>query len=863
MVVGLLVMLAMIGTTFIIVANMDRRESRSIATAAPMKQVAGGVLQQIRAKLAADLHIDIAGVIYGSAADYKQQVDYPHEDYDRHLASFDPAAGGFWKHLSNIYNRPAIEVEDILAWDPLLVDTDGYGWGDAKLYPSGVTNRAGQEYYVAVRIIDASGLMNINSAYSTSAAVSGVVMPVTNISLEDLTNTATRDNVHEGNDRGTPAPATADDIIGRNGGAGSGDNIATYNAHYVQRPLNPGSNAYRPFEMSDMLALTWGWNIPDTASGRLWEALKLDGTGQFDAAKPYLTVHSASRDYIRRAVGIQNTTHRVNLNIAGFEDLFNAFYNAIPEGIVGFTDDDNARRVVAAQLAVNVIDYRDDDETTYVPTPALMTSVKLSGVKLFGIERQPFITELFYKVYKVSEAPDVYNRYSAIELFNPYKTDISIVGFKLTEGGTEKTPTGGWPDVNISPGRRIVIVSDNATIPVHADVERVLVIPGLDLDKGIIIYRSRKSDGTGPASDKDVPLGDATVNVADPDLGFSSMVVFQRDDVPSHAKYSIDVTNSFNDVDYTNTDGGGMTAGNTNLGKANDNYTCKAVTDAKPTPVFVRNGNLINLGDVSRIFYVGPSSSGVPLDKALALSPTNVSNGRLSTSGEILLGTDPQIPPACMLGDYMDVLAPDPNNGRPGTVYGRININTAPWQVIQHLPGISTMTTDIGGGKMMRERIAKDIVAYRDLLNNALGGTDYSILVAPREIATGLVNLREDEGFASPGEIAVPLAKIITPMPRNIYGNFAPNCYKITDSGTGDDGLDEITDDLSKYEIYYSWLSNQITVRSDVYIAYIRVQVGGDPAPTGPVRKYIAVIDRSNCTSINDLPNELMFAELK
>ncbi|MCK4626560.1 MAG: hypothetical protein KAV00_14670, partial [Phycisphaerae bacterium] len=702
MVVGLLVMLAMIGTTFIIIANMDRRESRSIATVAPMKQVAGGVLQQILAKLAADLHIDAGGVIYGSAADYKQQVDYPHEDYDNHLASLGPVVidgAAKWRHISNIYGAAADEVIDVAIDDGDLVDTDGYSWighpGDAKLYRSRVTNRGGQEYYVAVRLIDASGLMNINSAYSTSAAASGTVMPVTNIAFDSLTNIATRDNVHEGNNRGTPA--TDDDIIGRNGGAGSGDNIATFNANYVQRPLNRPGN-YRPFEVSDMLALSWGGNVPDTASGRLWEAMKLDGTGQFNAAKPYLTVHSASRDYVRQAAGIQDTTHRINLNSAGFEALFNAFYNAIPEGIAGFTDDDHARRVVAAQLAINVIDYRDGDDTPYVPSAAFMTSVNLSGVKIFGVERQPFITELFYKVYKVSEVPaEVYNRYSAIELFNPYKTGISIIGFKLTEGGTEKTPTGGWPDVSISPGRRIVIVSDNATIPVHADAERVLVIPGLDLDKGVIIYRSRNSDGTGA---KDIPLADATLSVANPDLGFSNKAVLQRDDVPSHAKYSIAVANTLPaDTDYTNTDGGTMTAGITNLGKANDNYTCLAITNAAPTPVFVRNGKLINLGEVSRIFYVGPTSSDVPLDEVLkSMSPTNVSNGRLYTLGTIKAGTDPQIPPICMLGDYMDVLVPDPNNtGRTDTVYGRININTAPWEVIRRLPGVSTnlIATDI------------------------------------------------------------------------------------------------------------------------------------------------------------------------
>ncbi len=847
MVVGLLVMLAMVGTTFIIIAHMDRRESHSVATVAPMKQVAGGVFQQIRVKLAEDLYFDTAtgAVIYGKTnINYKEQCDFAHEDYDKHLASFGPVdVGGVsrWKHLSN-HENAAVGFADVAANDPLLVDTngsldDGVNAGDAILFNSGVTNRSGGEYWVAYRLIDASSLMNINSAYSASAAASGTVMPITNIALNVLTNAATRDNVH----------------AARNGS--TSDNIATYKTNYVQRPCNPAVKTYLPFDISDMLSLRWGGAVPDTASGRLWEALG----GQFGSAKPYLTVFSSSRDHLRRASGNldQPDNRRIDLNNAVFDDLFKAFYNAIPEGIAGFTDDDNARRFVSAQLAVNVIDYRDPDSDVTVQTvPGVAPAV---GV--YGIERQPFITELFYKVYKVSEVPaDVYARYSAIELFNPYKTGIRIVGFKLTEGGVEKTPTGGWPDVSISSGKRIVIVSDATTIPVHADAERVLVIPGLDLNKGVKIYRSRNSNGSGA---KDVPLADATVNVDDPVLNRARMAVLQRDDVPADAKYSLNVANIFTNRDYTNENivGVPMTAENTNLGKANDNYSCDDITNAVPTPVFVRNGNLINLGEVLRIFYVGPSSSDVSLDVALAsMSPTNVSNGRLYTFGVIKAGTDPQIPAACMLGDYMDVLVPDTNNtGRTDTVYGRININTAPWQVIQYLPGIASIPT-----QAQRELVAKDIVAYRDLLNNP-GGTNYSVGGNARANAMvpALTHLREDAGFASPGELAIPLAKIIAPMPRNTYGVSAPNCYKISDSGAGDDGLDEITGDLSKYDIYYAWLANQITVRSDVYIAYIRVQVGNDPATTGPVRRYIAVLDRSNCTSSNDLPNVLMFAELK
>ncbi len=879
MVVGLLVMLAMVGTTFIIVAHMDRREAAAIATAAPMKQVAGGLLQQIRVKLAADLHIDASGVIYGLATDYKQQVDCPHEDYDKHLASFAPVdmdgdgIADTWRHISN-HNGVAGFV-NVPTDDNSLVDTDGWAYlwdvgqnawvlkpagtsgsyaGDAKLFDSGVSNRAGKKYWVAVRIIDASALMNVNSAYGPpAAAAAGTVMPITNMSLEALTNTATRDNVHDA----------------RNGS--TADNIAAFNTNYVQRPLDPAPAAvgYLPFDASDMTALLWGGTVPNTASGRLWEAL--GGGVPFDAAKSYLTVFSSSRDYIRRATGIQDMTHRIDLNLAGFDDLFKAFYNAIPAGVPGMTDGasnaerDAKRRSVAAQLAANVIDYRDGDDTPYQPTVAEIAAAGLAaGTTLFGVERQPFITEAWLRMeWDAAVPPGSVKQWSAIELFNPYKTDIDLTGYQLKVGAGAATAMSLPPGGTLPAGERFVIASNTAEI----QAANKCLDNTLDLRQTCTLFRPASGGSPAPVGSVEFAQFGLTTPIA---AGPAVHAAIRRDDAVARAKYSVAVYKTYA-VTYRIGDAGCPTAGATNLGRSNvdplvgGEATIITSPPAVPTPVFVRNGSLINLGEFSRIFYIGPSDDGTPLDEALAsMAPNNVSNGRLYTFGAIHSGgwgdaNIPAIPPICMLGDYMDALIPDPANiGGTDTVYGRININTAPWQVVQHLPGISALTTAIGGGKMLRERVARDIVAYRDLLDNtAIGGHNYSTGGAHITV-TGLPHLRLEAGFASPGEVAIPLAKIVTP--NNNYGSSAPNCYRISD---GDDGLDDITDDLSKRDIYYAWLSNQITVRSDVYIAYIRVQIGDDPLTTGAVRKYVAVIDRSGCTTSDDLPDVVMFAEMK
>lgn len=875
MVVGLLVMLAMIGTTFVITSFLDRRESFGIAAAAPMKQVARGILQQILTERLGDLYIDDKGtqdpsddVIYGSADDYKKQVDYPHEDFDKVLACFAPVDAGdgnlVWKHISNLFDEDSDKVTDVPVDSATLVDTDGYyfefpagtkHYGDAILHDTNVNSPTGQRYYVAVRIIDASALINVDTAYSTATAAANTVMPVTNISLDVMTDAATRDRIHAGDaDTG---------LTGRDGG--TGDDITTYNANYVQRPLNPANGDYRPYDAGDMLALAWGAAEPSTATGRIYQAL---GTW-FAQAKPYLTTFSASRDYVRW-IPLSNEnlrlTHEVNINTASFLDLFKAFYNAIPADVPGFPAGDQGRRLVAAQLAVNVIDFCDNDDIPYRPTAADMATINLAGQKVFGIERQPFITEAWLRLYYNGSAVE---QLSAIELYNPYKTAISLNGYKLQVGANTYDAT---LPASIPAGGRIVLVSNSTKI------RAVNAYTNTSLDLRQTCTLLRPTTGADYAPVGQVGFDDFGLTV--PDAGDPGPVfrAIRRDDAPARAKYSVAIYKDYN-VTYCTDDPGYPSPDTTNLGRSNVSVDDAglAALNVAPTPVFVRNLAMITLGDLSRIFYVGPKSDGTPLDKALeSMAPSNSMNGRLNLLGGIKSGgwgdnRIPDIPAACMMSDYLATLVPDANNdGRTDTLYGRININTAPWQVIRYLPGISALG--------QRDSIARDVVAYRDLLNNSAdtGGHDYST----DRSAVGITDLRADPGFASAGEIAIPLAKVLESLglyPNNNYGTNAPNCYTISDGETSDDGLDQITGqptnsmyDITKYDIYYAWLINQITVRSDVYIAFIRVDmrpVGEDLSTANTrqplaTRRYIAVVDRTDCTSSEDLPRVLLFTEM-
>jgi len=307
MAVGLLVMLGMIASTYVIVSYMDRKEATSIARAAPAKVVAQGALGRVLGLLKDDLYIDDNGtpgnpnddILFGGADTPEKCIDYPDEDVDQHLARFEPEAG-MWYQLSDIPGdtwpfpgvAPMPAVPFCMISDGRLVDTDGLAhqipndpsgtwyYGDSLLWDSGVSDRLGNRYHVAVRVIDASGLINVNTAYAPAAApVDGTVMPITNVDLGRLIN----------------APALAAVHTARLG-PNAGDSISDYWQNYALRPHNIGPDGaarrYFPFDGADMFALAWGSNIPDVARGRLHTAL---GSAVFRAAQRYLTTHSVSR----------------------------------------------------------------------------------------------------------------------------------------------------------------------------------------------------------------------------------------------------------------------------------------------------------------------------------------------------------------------------------------------------------------------------------------------------------------------------------------------------------------------------------------------------------------------------------------
>ena len=853
LVVGLLTIIAMLGSTFVLVARLDRRQSRAIADDAPTRGVADGVLALIVQDRLDDLYLSGNGP-YGTATKVTDLIDAAHDDADRVLAS-NEIEGANWRHISNIgdFTGSATNVAQTG-----LVDTDGDTIRDARLWDSRITNGRGDRYYVAVRVIDASGLVNANTAYSSAVtAQPDMILPLSSVSLFRL------------------ASGTYTAIHAERRGTTSAD-IVTYEAEYSIRPLNPvsqGANSFLPFDMSDMLAIAWRENGASTAQGRLFTALG----PQFNTAKGNLTVWSASRVYIpTRVTGDTAQVYKADLNEAGYNELFNAFFNAIPRGVSGLTsggsvaEQDRRRKLLAAQLAVNTIDFTDSNDSVTPTTQdsrgsALISADNSQAVTVYGVERQVFVTEAFGKRYKEMPSdpaePPIERYYWAVELFNPYTTSIDLSDYKITSAAGEVTLSGTIPA-----GKFVVLASTEtaADITVHSTGTKKSI--ALDLSGATQIHRTVAAPGS-----KIVIANIPAISLPDPAPPAGSNAKKTKNifwhDTRKDARYTRTITREVTDSqprDYTSKDGGTSTAGDTYLGRANPSADLPN-ENLVPCPVYVRNGKMISLGDLCRILYVGPTQ-----DKSLREQLGHAGGyaiGRLDPAGgannygNALI---PNIPPGALLGNYVMVGSPLADKTSAGTpidndgdgqannlsnvgeediIFGRINANTAPSAVLMSMGGVGQLVAASN-----RQAIANEIISYRN--SSTVGG------------------------FASPAEVAIPVLTAggsLTggwALPLNMASsNSAPGNYALyganDDDGLSTSGADRIEGDIAKHHVYYSWLSNHVTVRSDVYIAYIRVQIGDSTSATRGVRHYVAVVDRSNCRTSTERPIVRMFARAK
>ncbi len=139
----------------------------------------------------------------------------------------------------------------------------------------------------------------------------------------------------------------------------------------------------------------------------------VDGIGEktYEKIRGLITTFSYDRNVNRYE------EQRININSASFETLYSLFLN------LGYPD------ILAAQIALNIVGYRDRD--------GIPRARRVGGDRLTGISMTPYLNEINavkkWEVTKegsgmiISEKGGQY-----IELFNPYPEAIDIGGWKIT-----------------------------------------------------------------------------------------------------------------------------------------------------------------------------------------------------------------------------------------------------------------------------------------------------------------------------------------------------------------------------------------------------------------------------------------------
>ncbi|MFW6154103.1 MAG: hypothetical protein ACOC95_02705 [Planctomycetota bacterium] len=715
LVVGLIVTLAMIGTVFFMITRADTKESLGAAEAAPMRGVAQMQVDKIAGMLVEDLNIGANGP-YSDSSDPRTYMDYaspdPDDTDDAYLAATEPAWAdgvfvdeGHWPQISNIAGYTddpggsGLRVKNVdPAWDYVnvednwvdpnndslraliatdndqvldaipYVDTDGDGANDAILYPTGVFDRNGEEYFAAVRVVDLSAFVNVNTAWFQQVPQRDPnffpAVPLTSMHLSGTGMSGYRDG---------PINNTLDGVVGALHSARCGDTPQpkdTFTWEAALRAENPSlENDYRLFGWADEMACRWRGDAPG-ANSRLERTVGTD-SNEWRWYSRFLTTASASRDIPRiRPDGSTWSAplYKVDLNqpCATREEKLDAYhlYRRAFYQVLADISDTGERQRMAAQLAINLVDYRDVDDipsSAYLPDGA-------PGERVFGVERQPFLTQAWAKVpHDGNDDPDndIDAAHMALVLYNPYDgpiavSDIGGAPWQVAEPASD--PPVDLPTGQIQPGEWYVIRSSAQVsvgagvqaIPPPARIDEVLkrtddairiTRPALDLEYtgagddylpvavAVIDWRTYFSP---PASEDSTP-GDWRWNLRRDDraeahhMAFEAYHVASSTGVPTVPDYSpagSDTIDGANDLDHT-TDL--LSRPGASPGQPD------ALTKADrllPAPVFVRGHSnerfdpklppdsevghrLLSVGELGRLLTVGPRRWDRPLDREL------------------------------------------------------------------------------------------------------------------------------------------------------------------------------------------------------------------------------------------------------
>jgi len=736
-------------------------------------------------------------------------------------------------------------------------DADGDGIADSKwIELENITSDKGKPIYAAIRIIDNGGMVNVNTAYkfdpvsSNAARIDGSSQ--LQINLDGLRK-GTTDKIEDVNKARDP----------------NNKSYSKYQDEVIWRIEDPCRD-YLPFDISDELELKYRYCIdsnfvcrlernspsppvlPETMrrdkrktanSGDLYNTKSLWGLGDWQIRVTNPADPCADRRHVLTTYNMDRIITPDCNKMAGINSDSNTLiYDAIKDALGSTYPNIDA---VAAQLTVNLIDYVDGPTSGLIPDPGNNVSIYRNpdNSVYYGFE-QPcvYISELTRR-FKLRTGGggslpvpgNFIDRSYAIELYKPYsgddppaagqwRLDISSYGaVPITWSGTKLFHVVHFCDSNIplsidTSGASVQSINNNANDQIFRpnsiiELQRLVGSDWLTVDAVTVPSFDppgvwNKFDDKAQSVQRDTNLQKCIRRLWDPST---------------------------------------TTLVDTELGKKNTHY----VTG---DPIYIQahpaNSDFNNVGEIGLLFtkpaYYEASLPTIPSSGVIGYSSdvNTEAKVRLNLAG---LNNEPN------LFKYLTVFDPnsdginnDGDRRMVGTVLteiidgddlvatpewkvpGRININTAPWYVLAQLPWVSQRKSGYNN-----TALAHAIVACRDKTKIPCGEpNDYGVRpgVAGFETIGRLcdVNLGADLNYhidyyatsSSVGDLlGFPDLTTLTPT-------------------TGD----EAPDDFEERDVIFARISNLVTVRSDVFTAYILVRVGTD----GPQKRVVAILDRSD-----------------
>ena len=864
--ISMMMLLALLGTTFMFVTRSYRQYSQIIESRGPVELLANGIVKIISKEMQRDMWGPPLGSIDKDGFPYKTILDGPpgapslrrrFGDYAGPQASTKHFSEDFWlstfnvreagSHASNLglgtYSLTThLKKSKMNAQTGSWLAPNNKPENDAVWQNTYVLNSMGHTYFVAPRVIDLCGLLNVNTAGVIPATTPPFITPV-DIDI----NTVVRNglSIIEA-ERGSNVTSE----VGRE----------AYFWNVAARLHTPGGG--KPFCIGDEPAA----RVPLSADSGLRLAQMLKGMSIYD--RTLVTPYSSNRNFLRR--NKDDARQRINPNISYLRNFYPNLQaldaldinnssvrdGLYPQLVEAITNPDRSKAAAlksaeekAQHLLANLWAYCDNMQ------PSKEYAFIVDGKTVYGVVPRPVIAEayIYHRENKQEDSTkdDSYQAY-AVEIFNPTDAPVDLAEYKLGSMALSGT---------IGVNKRMVFYShqsgsdaadnkkDLAKIFQNVSQAGWVNLPALDFSKSITL-KLKKGDIPVDA----VKTGDFDNYKKKSDGNYGPKAI-QRDDSWDNplTPYLYEGRERYNVAIWA-------TRTTNKLGKANNighgpislNQCVEGFNIVKKRKL--SNGDYIcpSVGELCHLFATGPVKNGKSLPEKLKTGMMYQTNGtrrfiRMSDhrgkavpSFDSHRGSIPYCvggPWPCVLAEFVDVVPPDPTRNISHIVgkdvyavqYGKINVNTASAQVLRSLPYPSG--------------------SFRFGVKGSSGARVSGLTIGiARAIGTKIKARAVDlSGLKTPGQVLVDVRDKISFLAKedknrigfvHAYARFGP-------------------------------IVDVLTVSSDSFAVVLKLAAtdnglkpAGDEGNVVGTWRYLAVIDRSNCMNATDSPQIMLFMPL-